>query len=157
MIRIFAVLCLLTMVLGCIPASAAAYNSYTYSINGESLASPDAYTPEKVVDNQALDLPNADGTGALGLTNPTSIESDSDGNVYIADPKNNRVVVLNKYYQYKYQITSFVNDQGVDDSLNQAQGVFIWENTPLLMQDIVPHGRECGSRCPPGISYRPRG
>ena len=42
MIRIFAVLCLLAMVLGAIPASAAAYNTYTYSINGDSLASPDA-------------------------------------------------------------------------------------------------------------------
>lgn len=120
-IRIFAVLCLLTMVLGCIPASAAAYNTYTYSIDGESLASPDAYSPEQVVDSKAMGLTTA-------LSSPTSIETDSDGNVYIADPANNRVVVLNKYYQVQYEITTFVNSQGVDDSLNQAQGVFIWEN-----------------------------
>ena len=142
MIRIFAVLCLLTMVLGIVPASAAAYNTYTYSINGESLASPDAYTPEMVVDNQALDLMSPDGKSALGLTNPTSIEADSDGNVYIADPKNNRIVVLNKYYQYKYQITSFVNDQGVDDALNQAQGVFIWENNEVQADGTVKMTRK---------------
>ena len=94
MIRIFAVFCLLTMVLGCIPASAAAYNSYTYSIDGKALASPDAYSPEQVVDSKAMGLTTA-------LSSPTSIESDSDGNVYIADPTNNRLVVLNKYYQFQ--------------------------------------------------------
>lgn len=124
MIRIFAVLCLLTMVLGCIPASAAAYKSYTYSIDGESLASPDAYSPEQVVDSNAMGLSTA-------LSNPTSIETDSDGNVYIADPSNNRIVVLNKYYQFKYEIKDFVNGQGVDDSLNAAQGVFIWEHNTV--------------------------
>ncbi len=120
-IRIVALLCVLVTAIGCIPASAAAYNTYTYSIDGESQASPDAYTPERVIDNQYLDLD-------VALNAPTSIETDSDGNVYIADPSNNRIVVLNKYYQFKQEITSFVNDQGIDDSLNGAQGVFIWEN-----------------------------
>ncbi len=124
MIRVVALLCILIVAIGCIPASAAAYNTYTYSINGNAQASPDAYTPERVVDNQALDLETP-------LANPTSIETDSDGNVYIADPSNHRIVVLNRYYQFKYEIKSFVNDQGVDDSLNAAQGVFIWENNEL--------------------------
>ena len=121
MIRIIALLCILVTAIGCIPASAAAYNTYTYSINGESQASPDAYTPERVVDNQYLDLD-------VPLNAPTSIESDSEGNVYLADPANHRVVVLNKYYQFKQEIKTFVNDQGIDDSLNGPQGVFIWEN-----------------------------
>ena len=118
MIRIIALLCILVTAIGCIPASAAAYNTYTYSINGESQASPDAYTPERVVDNQYLDLD-------VPLNAPTSIESDSEGNVYLADPANHRVVVLNKYYQFKQEIKTFVNDQGIDDSLNGPQGVFI--------------------------------
>ena len=124
MIRIVVLLCVLATVIGCIPASAAAYNTYTYSIGGESQASPDAYTPERVVDNQFLKMDTP-------LNTPTSIETDSDGNVYIADPNNNRIVVLNKYYQFKTEITTFVNDQGVDDSLKGAQGVFIWENNVI--------------------------
>ncbi len=123
-IRIVAVLCVLFTAIGCIPASAAAYNTYTYSIDGESLASPDAYTPERVIDNQYLNLDTP-------LSAPTGIETDSDGNVYIADPANHRIVVLNKYYQFKQEIKTFVNDQGVDDSLNGAQGVFIWENNVI--------------------------
>ena len=130
MIRIIVLLCMVAMAIGCIPASAAAYNTYTYSIEGESQASPDAYTPERVVDNQALKL-------STPLNTPTSIETDSDGNVYIADPNNNRIVVLNKYYQFKAEITGFVNDQGVDDSLNAPQGIFIWENNVFDEQGIA--------------------
>ena len=130
MIRILLLLCVVAMAIGCIPASAAAYNTYTYSIEGQSQASPDAYTPERVVDNQALKLGTA-------LNSPTSIETDSEGNVYIADPNNNRIVVLNKYYQFKAEITTFVNDQGVDDSLSAPQGVFIWENNVFDEQGIA--------------------
>ena len=130
MIRILLLLCVVAMAIGCIPASAAAYNTYTYSIEGQSQASPDAYTPERVVDNQVLKLGTA-------LNSPTSIETDSEGNVYIADPKNNRIVVLNKYYQFKAEITTFVNDQGVDDSLSAPQGVFIWENNIFDEQGIA--------------------
>ena len=46
-------------------------------------------------------------------------------NVYIADSKNNRVVVLDPYYKVKFVIEKFVNEQGVDDSFAAPQGVFI--------------------------------
>lgn len=120
MLRTVAAAGALLMLIGAIPASATAYDSYTYSIDGDSLASPDAYTPERVVDSKTLKLETA-------LDTPTDIEADSDGNVYIADPTHNRVVVLNESYQYRYEISSFVNDMGVPDSLNAAQGVFVWE------------------------------
>lgn len=120
MLRTVAAAGALIMLIGAIPASAAAYNSYTYSIDGDSLASPDAYTPEKVVDSKTLKLETP-------LETPTSIEADSQGNVYIADPVHNRIVVLSESYQYRYEISSFINDMGVPDSLNAAQGVFVWE------------------------------
>jgi tetratricopeptide (TPR) repeat protein len=111
-----AVVCLI----GPLTASAASYSTYTYDKDGFSMASPDAYTPESVVDSKSIGLETA-------LNSPTDIEVDDDGNVYIADPNNNRIVILNKYYKYKSTISTFVNDQGVSDSLNQAQGLFVWE------------------------------
>lgn len=128
--RIITILCLLIMLIGVLPASAAAYKTYTYSMDQFALPSPDAYTPEQVVDSQAIGL-------ATPLNTPTDIETDSLGNVYIADPNNNRIVVLNKYYQYKYEITTFINDQGVDDALTGAQGVFIWEGTQIINDEPV--------------------
>lgn len=117
----------LLMLVSALPVFAASYNSYTYSIDGESLASPDAYTPERNVDSKTMGLPED-----RPLDTPTAIETDTDGNVYIADPKNSRIVVLNDHYQLKFTIDSFVNSEGVPDSLNAAQGVFVWEG---MMQD----------------------
>lgn len=118
----------LLMLLSALPASAASYNSYTYSIDGESLASPDAYTPDRVVNSAAMGLETA-------LNAPTAIEADSDGNVYIADPMNNRIVVLNDHYQLRFEITEFVNSEGVPDSLNGAKGVFVWEGRVQSEED----------------------
>ena len=107
-----------------IPVSAASYSTYTYSIDGESLASPDAYTPERVIDSAYMGL-------EVKLNSPTDIEVDKEGNVYICDPTNNRIVILNKYYKFKSEITTFVNDQGVNDGLSGAKGLFVWEGLEI--------------------------
>ena len=118
------------LLLGAIPSSAAAYTTYTYSIDGDQLPSPDAYTPEKVIDSKKIGL-------EVALNAPTAIEVDTDGNVYIADPSNNRIVILNKYYNYIGEISSFVNGEGVSDSLNAAEGLYILERTVARDGDYV--------------------
>ena len=119
--RVGAVIACLVLLLGAFPVNAASYSTYTYSIDGESLPSPDAYTPSEVVDSAKIKgLETA-------LNAPTDIEKDGDSNIYIADPSNNRIVVISEYYQYKFEISTFINDQGVNDALNTPKGVFIWE------------------------------
>ena len=121
LVRIFAVCAILVIMLGCIPSFAAAYSTYTYSISGSALKSPDAYTPDRVVDSLSIGL-------SVVLNSPTDIETDSEGNVYLADPKNNRIVVLNEDYTPKFEISTFCNSNGVpNDALKAPQGVFIWE------------------------------
>ncbi len=120
--RIGAVIACLVLLAVSIPVSAASTSgTYTYSIGGASLPSPDAYTPLEVVDSSSIKgLETA-------LNAPTDIEKDSDSNIYIADPTNNRIVVISEYYQLRFEISTFVNSQGVNDSLNTPKGVFIWE------------------------------
>lgn len=122
-----------------LPAGASApYQTYTYSINGTALYSPDAYTPAKSVDSAYMGLnseavmnkyyPNLDAKSLEAkktISNPSDIEVDDEYNVYIADTDNNRIVVLDRYYKVKFIIGSFINDQGVPDSLSAPQGVFI--------------------------------
>ena len=121
-LRVFVLMCALLMVLPMVVNAAIPYSTYTYSIDGLVLDSPDAYVPS--------------GTGAYTFTSmgldkdlnaPSDIEADKEGNVYIADQGNNRIVVLNKYYELKGYITEFINSDGVEDSFNTPMSTFVAE------------------------------
>ncbi len=138
-------LCLIFVVLMvfALPVSAAApYQTYTYSINGTALHSPDAYLPAQTVDSTYMGLLDARKVAesypelsyadaakkAVALNKPSDLETDDKGNVYIADTDNNRIVVLDRYYKLKFILETFTNDQGIADSLSAPKGVYITED-----------------------------
>lgn len=134
-LAIFAV-CIITLAVTVLPTYAAAYTTYTYSIDGDQLSSPDAYTPLKVYDAKNTGI--YENTG-FELSEPKDIAVDEDGNIYIVDVsikdvtvngvsstvKSHRIVVLDKYYKFMYEIKSFTNDMGVSDSFNNLSGVSV--------------------------------
>lgn len=129
-------ICLITLAATVLPGYAAAYSTYTYSIDGTQLDSPDAYTPLKVYDSANTGIYEKTG---YELTDPRDMVVDEDGNIYIVDiavrevtvsgklttEKSNRIVVLDRYYKFMYEITSFVNDMGVNDSFNNPGGMCV--------------------------------
>ena len=198
--KITAIICVLfALVLAlALPVGAATpYQTYTYSIDGKALHSPDAYTPDQTVDAAAMGLDNydflktyypsliplheameetkaaavqaqkdfdksektkddkAELNAALNAANeaqkayetekgiygkidtPSDIEVDDAGNVYIADAKNNRIVILNKYYKVESILLNFVNGQGIADKLKNPQGVFI-TSAKYVSGELVP-------------------
>ena len=115
---LFVIIMLASCVIMGVSASSA-YQTYTYSISGYALYSPDAYTADPtIITSKYMGL-------TTELNNPSDLVTDDKGNVYIADAGNNRIVCLNRYYKQNFIINSFVNDKGVKDSLNAPQGVFI--------------------------------
>ena len=115
---IFAVLMVASCLVVGVGASSA-YQTYTYSIGGFALYSPDAYTAQSpVIDSQYMGL-------EIPLNNPNDLVTDDLGNVYIADTGNNRIVCLDRYYRNPVIIDKFVNAQGVDDSLTAPEGLFV--------------------------------
>lgn len=113
-----ALLCCLVMLLGMLGVYA---DTYTYNIDGEPMNSPDAYQAHAQITSSQMGLKTA-------LSYPSDIKADSDGNVYIADPENDRIVVLDKNYKLKFEIKTFTNGNGVEnDALNGCKGVFVWE------------------------------
>ena len=118
-IRFLSLLGALIMLLGTVSAFAMTpYTTYTYSMDGFIAYSPDAYTPDRVLDYQAMQLDSV-------LNDPRDMFVDQDTNyVYLADTKNNRIVVLNQYLQFVRSISNFVNDQGVPDGFTNPSGVF---------------------------------
>ena len=139
--KITSVICIIfafIMVMALPVGASAPYQTYTYSINGTALHSPEAYTPAKSVDSSYMGLGDQEildryysGVKAEDLaakktiSNPSDLEVDDELNVYIADTDNNRIVVLDRYYKVKFIIESFINEQGVPDKLAAPQGVFI--------------------------------
>ena len=122
--KIISIVCVLfaLLMVFAIPAGAAqAYQTYTYSIDGKPLLSPDAYTPEKVLNSNTMGLD-------VALKNANDMVVDAAGNVYIADTDNNRVVVLDKYYHKIMEIDSFENDEGIRDTFDQPMGIFVTED-----------------------------
>ena len=59
------------------------------------------------------------------LSSASDIEVDQDQNIYVADTKNNRIVVLDRYYKAKFILNTFLNAQGIADDLTGPQGVFV--------------------------------
>ena len=95
-------------------SDAAAYTTYTYSINGKPLDSPDAYAPDKTITAANL---RWNISGPRTFSKPTDIFVDYNNRVYIADSGNNRILILDKYMQQVVgQISTFVSN-GVRDSL----------------------------------------
>ncbi len=122
-ISIIAVVLLLASMMA-IPVSAKSYQTYTYSYDGFALDSPDAYLPitNGVKNSNTIGLENLGGTA---LKNPTDLEVDEDGYVYIADSDNDRIVILDNYYNFVTTISTFQNENLIDDKLDNPQGVFV--------------------------------
>ena len=90
------VMCLCT-ILGGLSVFGAAYKSYTYSIKGVPVDSPDAYTPDRQV--SAADMNLAKSSSAT-LSDPADLVVDENENVYIVDRATNRIIMLDKYYKF---------------------------------------------------------
>ena len=123
LVLITLVLITVTLLGAAVTSNAEAYSSYTYSVTGFPVASPDAYTPERQVDSNYMGL-GASQYGAI--TDPRDVFVDENEWVYVVDGGTNRVVVLDANYKFRYDFGPyFINDQGVPDGLNGPNGCFV--------------------------------
>ncbi len=124
------------MLMPCVSA-VVPYTTYTYDIDGDIMPSPHAFVPDKIVtssDVELRDLPEDEKKAAkigIGLetplNDPQDIFVDADENIYIADTKNNRIVILDTNFKLIGVLDSFLNEYGVPDALEQPNGVFVTE------------------------------
>ncbi len=102
-------------------SASSAYQTYTYSIEGKALYSPDAYSAEIALTSTEMGLDK-------DLNSPSDLVTDSDGNVYIADTGNNRIVILNRHYEFLDIIDSFPLP-GDPGTFSGPQGVFVTDES----------------------------
>ncbi len=129
------------MLFGTIPAFASEpYDTYTYSIDGDPLLSPAAYSA--MDDFDAIDMKisallpegiSAEEREKLSkLSSASDIVADNEGNVYIADKGNNRIVVLNKSYEAIAIISNYVDEYGKAQTFKEPQGLFVTDPTKTV-------------------------
>ena len=113
----------LVMLMPTVGASASEpFQTYTYSIDGYALYSPAAYSPVMTVDSNYMGLLE---NGGVAFDEPGDIFADKDGNIYIADTKNNRILVLDQYYKLRFELSAFANEFGATYSLSGPRGLFV--------------------------------
>ena len=117
-VRILLISLALVMALSPLAGAIEPYTTYTYAKDGTPRQSPTVYSPVRNVDSTYMGL-------EVPLSDPRDIHVDEEGNVYIVDMGNDRVVVLDKNYAVKFIIKDFVNNNGVPDEFTNPQGIFV--------------------------------
>jgi len=127
-----------TLAITLLPSYAAAYSTYTYSIDGTQLASPDAYVPDAHYDSDKIGITTG-SDHKLPLEEPCELTIDSDGNIYIIDKitiqideKNSkyvyRIVVLDPYFKFLYDLYEFTSESGALNTFNNPSGLCVTED-----------------------------
>lgn len=102
------------------------YETYNYDYYEDIKYTPAAYVPDGTVMGDVI--------GCGNFSSPQDLNTDADGNVYIADTGNNRIVVTDSDFQLKTVIEGFLND-GKEDNFSSPNGVYISENGYLYVAD----------------------
>lgn len=103
------------------------YDTYNYNYRKYIVMTPAAYVPVGSVTGQEL--------GITSFNEPQDICKAPDGEIYVADTKNNRIVVLNNDMTETVRIIdSFVRD-GAEDGFKTPNGVCVSSNNQLYVAD----------------------
>lgn len=121
------IFCLIMVFAPAAEAASAPYQTFTYSSTGDMLSSPHAYVPDKEITQYDMNMDTP-------LSSPKDIFVDDNNNIYISDSGSTldgypaRVIVFNSEFIYQFEITEFINEQGVPDSLADPQGLFVTDD-----------------------------
>ncbi|MDI9458508.1 MAG: YIP1 family protein [Bacillota bacterium] len=99
------------------------YTSYLYDFWEKAVPSPQAYLPSKIVRGEDLQV------GALN--NPNDLFVSEQGEIYILDTGNNRVVVADQDFKLLREISAF----GDGDSFSSPMGVFVTPEGHIYVAD----------------------
>ena len=100
------------------------YQTYIYDKDGYGMDSPDAFVPDRIITSKEIGM-GKDQLNNIPLDSPQDLTVDADMNLYVADTKNNRIVVLNPDGTFKFKLDKFINEWGINDDLTGPKGVFV--------------------------------
>ncbi len=120
---------ILILQLGTTVSAATPYANYFISYGGSwTLPTPAAYEYLTTIDFKT--------TEEGKLNTPQDMFIDKNGKIYIADSKNNRIVVLNPDYTLDFTIGGDSNDPNDEGALLEPSGVFVDDDGTILVADF---------------------
>lgn len=115
-----------------VSASTLPYDSYNYDYFQYIHFTPAPYEPSRTIKGADLSY-NGESIG--NFATPQDICQAPDGNIYVADTGNNRIVVLDSSMKKVVNvITGFINN-GTEDKFGQPTGVCVSENEQIYVAD----------------------
>jgi len=112
--------------LGGLTASATGYYSYIYNNEDKAVEAPTAAEPYSSFRGSEVGIGDFDS--------PQDLFVDSNGYIYIADTKNNRIVILDDKNSLVKSIDSFVN-AGVTDTFSAPCGICVSKDGSIYIAD----------------------
>ena len=110
-----------------VSVQATSYETYTYSYEGEEVASPDAYLPDQII--------NFFSEECGAMKQPQDVFVAPDGSVYLADTGNHRILVLDAALKYQRSITQYTDEKGQIQNFQSPSGVFVTEDGTIYIAD----------------------
>lgn len=105
------------------------YDTYNYNYREDIVMTPAAYVPNGSVTGQSV--------GTTAFNEPQDLCVAEDGLVYVADTKNNRIVVLDEAMTQTVRIIDSFEREGQTDTFNQPYGVCVSESGYLYVADSM--------------------
>ncbi len=122
------------------PLQNAPYDTYTYwTAPGTrwSVSSTPMYEYETTITGDSLGITTEGTFGAAGndFSEPADLCTDKDGNIYLLDTDNGRVVVINPDYTLNKVIKPKGSNPDEEISINGARGLFVTEDKRIYVAD----------------------
>lgn len=107
------------------------YDTYNYTYMEYITYTPAAYVPNGSITGSKLGISN--------FNEPQDLCVAPDGKVYVADTKNNRIVVLDESMTKTIRIIDGFDREGQRDTFSSPYGVCVSENNQLYVADTENH------------------
>ncbi len=102
------------------------YYTYIYNERGRPVPSLPGFEPKKIITGESV--------GLTKFSSPQDLFIDKEGNIYIADTGNNRIVVVDSDFKVKGIIEDFNNNRK-KDKFNSPTGIFKTEDGKIYIAD----------------------
>ena len=133
---VFAGVILATGMPSAVQATTLPYTTYNYDYREDIVYTPAAYIP---LDSKAGNSFTYEGESIGNFASPQDLCKSPDGDIFVADTGNNRIVVLDSAMKEVKNIITGFDNNGTADTFNAPYGVAVSESNQLYIADSQNH------------------